>query len=128
MQEIKLAAKSAAKKSVRVTDAKLIFTLNTVTVHNSPGVDYNQHEEEYVSENALVSLVKKTNKILEVSEWKNSATQSVVNYRETFSVLGKEGATLTIVSGSNFSNGELIGLEKTYKVINGVWVWTKFID
>ena len=123
MQEIKLAAKSAKKKSVRV-QAKLIFTLTTTTVHNSPGVNYNQHEEQYVS-NACVNFIKKTSKILEQSEWQNSATQSIIDHKETFSVIGEENDTITIVSGNNFSNGELIGNEKTYKVINGVWLCTK---
>ena len=125
MQEIKLAAKSAAAKSsakklVRV-QSKLIFTLTTTTVHNSPGVNYNQHEEEYAT-NASVCLLKKTSKVLEKSEWQNGATQSIIDHKETFSAIGKEGDTLTIVSGNNYHDGELIGNEKTYKVINGVWV------
>ena len=124
MQEIKLAAKSAAKKLVKVTQAKLIFIMTTTTVHNNPGVDYNQWEEQYVS-NACVNFIKKTSKILEQSEWQNSATQSIIEYKETFSAIGREGATLTIVSGNNFSNGLLVGNEKTYKVINGLWVCTK---
>ena len=105
--------------------AKIIVTLTTTTVHNSPGVDYNQWEEQYVTDQACVRLVKKTSKILEQNEWQNSATQSIIDHKETFSVIGEENDTITIVSGNNFSNGELIGNEKTYKVINGVWLCTK---
>ena len=101
--------------------SKLIFVLKTVIVQNSPGTFYTQWEEQYTSD-ASVVLVKKTTETLEKSEWQNGSAQSIIEFKETFSAIGGEGATLKIVSGNNYHDGELQGSEKTYKVLKGVWV------